>query len=87
MLVIYGEIVVFIVLKLVGLGMCVNIDEFIVMIFKVIEIVGGVKRGKVIIILNFVEFLLIMWDIVYCFCVSGDLKVVVEVVKIKVMEV
>lgn len=45
--------------------MWVNIDEFIEIILQVIEKVGGVGKGKVIIVLNLVELLLMMCDIVY----------------------
>lgn len=61
----YVEIIVFIVSKFVGFGMCVNIDEFMEIIFRVIEVVGGVVKGKAIIVFNLVELLLMMCDMVY----------------------
>lgn len=87
-LVVYGEIVVIVLLCLVGFGMCKNIDEFMCMMFGVIEQVGGVCKGKVIIVINLVELLLIMCDMIYCL-IDGlfDVDVIIVFVYVMVKEV
>jgi acetaldehyde dehydrogenase len=70
--VIYGEIVASIASKSAGPGTRANIDEFTETTAKAIEVIGGARRGKAVIILNPAEPPLIMRDTVYCLCEGGD---------------
>jgi acetaldehyde/propanal dehydrogenase len=64
--VVYGEIVATVSSKSAGPGTRKNIDEFTRTTAKGIEVVGGARKGKAIIILNPAEPPLIMRDTVHC---------------------
>ena len=64
--VVYGEIVATVASKSAGPGTRKNIDEFTRTTSRGIEVVGGARKGKAIIILNPAEPPLIMRDTIHC---------------------
>jgi acetaldehyde dehydrogenase len=72
----YAEIVASVSSRSAGPGTRANIDEFTETTAHAIEVVGGARRGKAIIILNPAEPPLIMRDTVYCLIGDADLDAV-----------
>ena len=66
----YGEIIATVSSRSAGPGTRKNIDEFTRTTAKGVEIVGGAKRGKAIIIINPAEPPLIMRDTIHCLTVD-----------------
>ena len=67
----YGEIIATVASKSIGPGTRNNIDEFTRTTARAVEVVGGAKRGKAIIIINPAEPPIMMRDTVHCL-VEGE---------------
>jgi acetaldehyde dehydrogenase len=67
----YAEIVASISAKSVGPGTRANVDEFIETTATALQVVGGARRGKAVIILNPADPPVLMRNTVYCL-VDGD---------------
>jgi acetaldehyde/propanal dehydrogenase len=84
----YAEIVATVASKSAGPGTRKNIDEFTRTTARGIEIVGGARRGKAIIILNPAEPPLIMRDTVHCLTAGPpDSAAIIESVQRMIGEV
>ena len=68
----YGEIVSSVASVSAGPGTRANIDEFTETTAKALEVVGGARLGKAIIVLNPADPPLIMRNTVFCLTQSGD---------------
>ncbi len=85
----FAEIVSSIASKSAGPGTRANIDEFTVTTSRAIEAVGGVERGKAIIVLNPAEPPLLMRNTVFCLAQEGtpeDISAAVEAMVARVQE-
>lgn len=83
----YGEIVASISSKSAGPGTRANIDEFTETTSKAIEVVGGARKGKAVIVLNPAEPPLIMRDTVYTLSDFVDQDLIADSVERMVAEV
>lgn len=83
----YAEIVASIASRSAGPGTRANIDEFTQTTSRAIEVIGGARRGKAIIVLNPAEPPMIMRDTVYTLSENVDESLVVEAVTTMVARV
>ena len=83
----YGEIVATVSSRSVGPGTRINIDEFTQTTSKGIEVVGGAKKGKAIIILNPAEPPVIMRDTVHAMVENMDEEAMVQSIEKMVKKV
>lgn len=84
----YGEIVATVSSKSAGPGTRKNIDEFTRTTARGVEVVGGAKTGKAIIIINPAEPPLIMRDTVHCLTTAEpDVEAITQSVHAMVAEV
>ena len=84
----YAEIIATVSSKSAGPGTRKNIDEFTRTTAKGVEVVGGAKQGKAIIIINPAEPPLIMRDTIHCLTADApDEKAIVESAEAMISEV
>jgi len=83
----FAEIVASIASKSAGPGTRANIDEFTQTTARAIEIVGGARRGKAIIVLNPAEPPIIMRNSVFCLCDDADTAAIARSIERMVDEV
>lgn len=83
----YAEIVASIASKSAGPGTRANIDEFTRTTSRAIELVGGARRGKAIIVLNPADPPLIMRDTIYCLTADADTSAIAQSIDRMVAEV
>src|SRR5690606_14923640 len=83
----YAEIVASISSKSAGPGTRANIDEFTETTSKAIQVLGGAKRGKAIIILNPAEPPLIMRDTIFTLSEPADQDAIRESIQDMVQKV
>ena len=83
----YAEIVASIASQSAGPGTRANIDEFTKTTATGLEVVGGAKRGKAIIVLNPAEPPMMMRNTVYTLSDDTDTEVIIESVKKQVEEI
>ena len=83
----YAEIVASIASKSAGPGTRANIDEFTATTARGLEVVGGAKKGKAIIILNPAEPPILMRNTVFCLSADADEQVVADSVEAMVDQV
>ncbi len=74
----YGEIVATVSSRSAGPGTRKNIDEFTRTTAKGVELVGGAKRGKAIIIINPADPPLVMRDTIHCLTKDAPKKAEIE---------
>ena len=83
----YAEIIASIASKSAGPGTRANIDEFTETTAKALEVVGGARKGKAIIIMNPAEPPLIMRDTVYTLSEEADTQAIADAVAAMVAKV
>lgn len=83
----YAEIVASISSRSAGPGTRANIDEFTQTTAHALEVVGGAKRGKAIIVLNPAEPPLLMRDTVYCLSDEAEIDDIIRSVEAMVARV
>ncbi|NLU78532.1 acetaldehyde dehydrogenase (acetylating) [Micromonospora sp. HNM0581] len=81
----YAEIVASIASRSAGPGTRANIDEFTETTARAIEVVGGARHGKAIIVLNPAEPPMMMRDTVYCLCPDRDVDRAAVVASVEAM--
>jgi acetaldehyde dehydrogenase len=83
----YAEIVASISSRSAGPGTRANIDEFTETTARAIELIGGAKKGKAVIVLNPSDPPMIMRDTIYCLAQTEDQSAIRESIGRAVAEV